>query len=176
MKFFGKTNLLKRALISGLILFIIFPNVVSANSSWHWVTISPMKALPLAIIFTLFVETLGIIKFGKITHRLRAFLVIVFANITSFIAPYIYSMLRLARFYGTGWDYSWERAFNNGPNYIIRFAYFLLTLCIEIPLVYFLLKKDSKNKNYLVFSILIVNIATTLMVAILERLFCRGQW
>ena len=170
------TGMMKRVLLWCIVLPGISAITVSANSSWHWVTGSPMKALPLAVILTLAIETLGILRFGKIRDRLRTFVVVAFANIVSFVAPYIYSASRLLRFYGSGWLYPWERAFNNGPNYIIRFAYLLLTLCVEVPLVYFLLKNYSKNKKMFLLSIIIVNVVTTISVAVLERLLCRGKW
>lgn len=176
MKGVTKVTLMKRTLLCCIMLSIISPITVSANSSWHWVTTSPLKALPLAVILTLAIETLGVIHFGKIANRFRTFIVVTFANIVSFLVPYIYNTFRLSRFYGSGWIYAWERSFNNGPNYIIRLAYLILTLCIEIPLVYFLLKNCSKNKKILMFTIVIVNVITTILVAVLERLICQGQW
>lgn len=176
MKSMAKPVLIKYTLLCCIMLSILSPIVVSANSSWHWVTTSPMKALPLAVILTLAIEILGVINFGKISNGLRAFIVVSFANIVSFIVPYIYSSFRLSRFYGSDWIYAWERSFNNGPNYIIRLAYLILTLCIEIPLVYFLLKDFCKNKKLFIFTIVIANVITTIVVAVLERIMCQGQW
>lgn len=176
MRGIAKETLMKRTLLCCIMLAFFSPIVVSANSSWHWVTTSPLKALPLAVILTLTIETLGIIHFGRIANKLRAFIIVAFANIVSFIAPNIYSTIWLYRFYGSGWIYAWERSFNNGPNYIIRLAYLILTLCTEIPLVYFLLRNFSRNKKKFIFIIFIVNVITTIVVAVLERLICQGQW
>ncbi len=176
MKNTNRYKLAKRTLLCYILLFYICPLKVLANSSWHWVTISPMKVLPLAIVLTLSIETWGVIAYGQVKEKVRVFVIVTFANIVSFVTPYIYSTCILNRFYGSGWAYAWERAFNNGPNYIIRFVYLILTLCIEVPLVYFLLKNQSSNKKKLLLIAIAINIITTVVVAVLERLLCQGQW
>lgn len=176
MKNIKKYNLVKQTLLCCILLFVIYPERVLANSSWNWLTVSPMSVLPFAIILTLAIETWGINVYGKVKGKVNVFIIVTFANIVSFIAPYIYSTSILNRFYGSGWGYAWERAFNNGPNYIIKLAYLLLTLFIEVPLVYFLLKNQSNNKKKLLFITIVVNVITTIAVAVLERLLCQGQW
>lgn len=171
-----KYKLVKRALLCCILLFVIYPVRVLANSSWHWVTVSPMKVLPFAIILTLAIESWGVIVYGKVRGKVRTFVIVTYANIASFIAPYIYSTYQLNRFYCSGLDYAWDRAFNNGPNYIIRFVYLMLTLCTEVPLVYFLLKNRSNNKKRLLLVTIAVNVITTIVVAVMERFLCQGQW
>lgn len=97
-------------------------------------------------------------------------------NIDTGYGVYLYSACKLSEFYGSGLVYAWERAFNNGPNYIIRFAYLILTLCIEVPLVYFSLRNRSNDKKRLLIVIITVNVITTILVGVLERLLCQGQW
>jgi len=176
MKNINKYKFVKRAFLCCILLIIICPDRVLANSSWHWVTVSPMTVLPFAIILTLAMEWWGVIKFGKVGDKVRAFIIVTIANIASFIAPYLYSACKLSEFYGSGLVYAWERAFNNGPNYIIRFAYLILTLCIEVPLVYFSLRNRSNDKKRLLIVIITVNVITTILVGVLERLLCQGQW
>lgn len=176
MKNTNKYKLVKRALQCCILLFVIYPVRVLANSSWHWVTVSPMKVLPFAIILTLAIESWGVIIYGKVGQKVRTFVIVTFANIASFIAPYIYSTYKLNRFYCSGLDYAWERAFNNGPNYIIRLVYLILTLCIEVPLVYFLLRNQSNDKKRLLLVTIAVNVITTIIVGVLERFLCQGRW
>jgi hypothetical protein len=166
----------KIILLCCMLLFTLYPKTAMANSSWHWVTVSPMRVLPAAIVLTLAIETWGVVVYGKIKEKIRAFIVVTFANIASFAAPYVYRTFKLNRFYGSGWSNAWERAFNNGPNFIIRSLYLILTLCIEVPLVYFLLRNHSKDKRNLLLAIIILNVITTVIVAILERLICLGRW
>lgn len=176
MRGIAKKRMMKCTLVCSILLMLFSPAVVSANSSWRWVTMSPMKALPVAVVLTLVVETIGIIHFGQIASKLRAFIIVAIANIASFLAPYLYSSIQLKVLYGEVWFYALERSFNNGPNYIVRSGFLLLTLCIEMPLVYFLLRKCSKNKKALVFTIFITNVITTVLVGVLERIICKGQW
>jgi len=112
VKIFKKYKLVKQALLCCILLFAIYPVGVLANSSWHWVTVSPMRILPIAIILTLAIETWGVIVYGKVEEKVRVFFIVTFANITSFTAPYIYSTYFLNGFYYSGWGYAWERAFN----------------------------------------------------------------
>ena len=62
------------------------------------------------------------------------------------------------------------------PQYIIGPFYYVLTIGIELPIVYFFIKKESTNKKRLVNTIIIVNLITTLITFIIERLICKGTW
>lgn len=67
---------------------ILFPSTAYANSSWHWVTTSPLTVLPCAVIFTLLIETIAVVKFGKVDNRNKAFVIVSLANLLSFLVPY----------------------------------------------------------------------------------------
>lgn len=155
------------------IFFIIFPATAYANSSWHWVTTSPMTIFPFAIILTLLVETVSAVKFGSVSDAKKAFLVVSLANLLSFLAPYLE---RAYRFIPTSGGFSISAAFNRGPYYIVLMEYLLLTIIVELPVVYFLLKDFSASKRNLLISIILSNAATTVIVAVLERLICIGMW
>lgn len=152
-----------------------FTQVISANSSWHWVTISPYRILPLAILLTLAIEILGTIKFNQWKNRgfFKICVVFILANIMSFLAPYLY---RAYRFIPTSGGYDIGGAFNKGPFYMIMLGYLLLTLIVELPTTYLTLKKDVKKPLRLLLTVTTLNIATTLTVALLERVLCKGIW
>jgi len=152
---------------------LLFPLIVYANSSWHWVTMSPMKVLPFAIIITLLIETVAIMKFGKVSNGKKTVIIVCLANLMSFLAPYIE---RAYRFIPTSGGFSITAAFNKGPYYIVLLGYLLLTIIVELPIVYFMLRKDSSNKINLLSSIIVFNIVTTVLVAVSERILCIGQW
>lgn len=160
------------------ILCLIFPTIAWANSSWHWVTVSPKQILPIAVIVTLAVETIGLITFGKVRGNLRAFIAVAFANTVSFVTPYLERAVPM--FYrGTvpgDWNHAWDKAFNAGPYYMVGIGYFLLTILLELPLIYCFLRKHTESKKQLFIAIIFVNIITTAIVAIMERIFCQGQW
>ena len=39
-----------------------------ANSSWHWLTSSPLVVLPFAIVLTLVIETFAVVKYGRVSN------------------------------------------------------------------------------------------------------------
>ena len=155
----------------GFMFFLYY--ITLANSSWHWVTVSPMKILPVAIISTLSIESLSIGKSSGISNNKKTFMVVSLANLFSFLAPYLF---RAYSFIPTSGRFSLSAAFNKGPFYIVLTGYLVLTLVVELPIVYILLKKEARNKLKLFVSILASNIITTLLVAFFERLICKGLW
>jgi len=154
---------------------LLYTIAASANSSWHWVTYSPKKILPYAVLFTLLIETVGIMKIGKINELKKTITVIAIANIVSFIFPYIERAIRFRAVAG-GFIYAWSKAFDSGPYYLIMLGYFVLTLVIEMPVVYYLLREHSRNKKHLLYAIVSCNLITTIGVFIIERLVSHGQW
>ncbi|MDD2480685.1 MAG: hypothetical protein PHC44_08665 [Lutispora sp.] len=155
------------------ILVLLLSSAVYANSSWHWVTISPLTVLPFAVIFTLLIETILVVKLGKVSNNKKTFAIVSLANLLSFLAPYLE---RAYRFIPTSGGYSILAAFDKGPYYMILGGYLFLTITVELPIVYFLLRKESLNKKRLIVAILSSNILTTLLVAICERMICMGRW
>lgn len=144
-----------------------------ANSSWHWLTASPLKVFPFAVVLTLLIETISVVKLGKVTDSKKALLTVSCANLFSFLAPYIE---RAYRFIPTSGGFSILAAFNKGPFYIVLAGYLLLTILVELPIVYFLLRKNTGDKKSLIISILLSNTLTTILVAVCERLICIGRW
>ncbi len=168
---------MKQRLSIVAILTVVFSfslySISYANSSWHWVTTSPIKVLPFAIILTLLIEAVALIKFGEIANYKKTFLIVTFANLVSFLVPYL---IRAYRFIPTSGGYDLWAAFNKGPYYIVLTGYLVLTIIVELPIVYFLLKKEVKKQSKLIVSIVTSNIITTLLVAFFERLICKGIW
>ncbi|KJF28202.1 hypothetical protein TZ02_05060 [Clostridium aceticum] len=171
---------LKYVFATSLLVFLTFGNsFVYANSSWRWLTSSPKELLPIAIIFTLAIEYIGILSLGKLHlikwERIKIFGIIVLANIASFILPYIIRAYTLRPISG-GWVNAWRDAFTKGPYYIVLFGYLFLTLLVEVPIVYGFLKKYTLSKKFLMSLIILLNIITTCIVAIIERTLYHGQW
>lgn len=164
---------LSNVMILSISFLILFQGDAYANSSWHWVTVSPLKVLPFAVVVTLLAETFAVIKIGRTEDAKRVFLVVGCANLFSFLAPYIE---RAYRFIPTSGGFSITAAFNKGPYYMVLAGYLLLTVIVELPVVYLLLRRNAGSKRGLVISILVSNIITTLFVAVCERLICIGQW
>jgi ABC-type uncharacterized transport system fused permease/ATPase subunit len=151
-----------------------------ANSSWYWLTDPPLTSLlPFAIIFTLAVETIAIIIFGKATKKIKAFCVVLMANILSFASSFIDPISKQMLLYDYSINLSFdliEQSVKYSQYYIVAFWYLILTLVVEMPVVYFLLRKDTSYRKRLILSILISNIITTAAVAICERVFYIGVY
>lgn len=167
-----KKNVTTTFLLTTLFI-LMFTTVSNANSSWHWVTVSPLKVLPFAVLFTLLIETAAIVLVGKVADIKKSFIVVALANIFSFLAPYVF---RAYRFIPTSGGFNLLAAFNKGPYYIVLAGYLVLTIIVELPIVYFMLKREAKGKMGLILSILMSNIITTILVALCERQICIGRW
>ena len=140
---------------------------VYANSSWHWISKTrPFDVLPIAIMVTLIVECVGIIKFAK-TNRGRSVFVILLGNLASFLAPYLLAL--------NSW-YGFENTINHTPFYSIGIGYLVITLLVEFPIVFFGLQKNVVSKKRLIFTIIFTNVITTVFTCILERTLCQGAW
>lgn len=140
---------------------------VLANSSWHWVSQSkPYHILPIAVIITLLIEVVGIIRFAK-TGKTKTIITVIIANIISYAMPYILALC--------GW-YGFEKTLNNTPFYNIGIAYLMMTLIVELPVVCSVLEPDTPNKKRLIITVTAVNVVTTVVTFFLERALCHGVW
>lgn len=143
----------------------------NANSSWHWLTkTTPVTLLPLAVVLTLAVEYIAVKKINTLHASGKLFLVICLANLASFLLPF--AMLLVPSEVG----YTFEMSVNHLPIYIVGLGYLILTLVVEVPLVYRCLRRHAQQKKRLVYSIVASNVVTTIVVGTMERIVCRGQW
>ena len=54
--------------------------------------------------------------------------------------------------------------------------FLIMTLAVELPVVYKVMKKHVQNKRMLLWTIIGSNTVTTIMVAIIERMITEGAW
>lgn len=155
-----------------LILLSGFSFSAFANSSWVWISETrPYDVLPFVAVATLIIETLAINLFLKIGNWHKVFFGVLIGNLISFAVPYIgYS--NTVPYYDMPLSFILER----GPFYTVGAAFLFLTVAVELPFIYFWLKKNVKNKKLLVLVTVVANVVTTAMVALVERLLCHGQW
>ena len=160
--------------VVSILFSLVFPVFVSANSSWVWISETrPYDILPFVVIGTLLIETVSVNLVSRIGNWYKTFFVVFVGNIISFAVPYIgYS--NTTPYADAG--YTLSEIINRGPYYTVGAAFLLLTLIIELPVVYFLLKKDADNKKKLALCIVLANIVTTVLVAVVERTLCYGRW
>ena len=150
---------------------MLFATTAYANSSWHWLTKRPFDILPYVVIGTLLIEHTIIKMINSITCSFRLFIIIFLANIASFLLPYaVWFIPDDSRIY------TLEMAIKYLPTYNIGGLFVFLTLIVEIPIVYVSVKRFVTDKKRLLVSIITVNIVTTIMAAVVERVFCKGSW
>ena len=140
-----------------------------ANSSWIWISKTrPVDVLPWVAACTILIEWLFL---GKAIRSMKCLGIVSLANIASFLAPFIVNILL---YQAEGFDYI--EYLEHYPSYIVGAVYASVTIAIELPIVYHLLKKTVPDRKKLMGSIVIANIITTVLVAVVERLVCRGRW
>ncbi|MBR2417106.1 MAG: hypothetical protein IKB12_00605 [Clostridia bacterium] len=154
------------------LLILAFSFTAFANSSWVWISETrPYDVLPFVAIATLIIETAALNLILKTGNWHKVFSGVLIGNLISFAVPYIgYS--NTPPYYDMPLSYILER----GPFYTVGAAFLFLTVAVELPFIYFWLKKDVKNKKLLVLVTVVANVVTTAMVALVERLLCEGYY
>ncbi len=168
-----KKNNFCMSFFTALIMSLSFSVTAFANSSWRWITESrPYDVLPFVIVFTLFTETYFIKHFCNIERTDRVFIPVFIGNIISYAMPYITDALIVRSEHLYTLSEFWDR----GHFYTVGTVFLLMTLVAEIPVVYAFLKKKATNPKTLLKAAFAVNVLTTVIVALTERIICRGRW
>ena len=156
-----------------IMLITAFGFSAFANSSWVWISEArPYDVLPFVAAATLAIETAAYNILLKIDNWHKVFFGVLIGNLISFAVPYIgYS--NTTPYAGV---YTLKEILNRGPFYTVGTAFLLLTVIIEVPFMCFYLRKDAKDKKLTVAVAVLVNVVTTVLVALTERLLCHGHW
>ena len=171
--FVMKKNNLCVSLILVIFFSVGFSFTALANSSWVWITESrPYDVLPFVIVFSLVAETYAIKIFAGVKNTAEAFVPVLIGNILSYALPYV-DHSQITPYAGY---YTLAQIIETGPHYTVGTIFLVITLAVEIPVVYLLLRKKAENKKHLIYVTLAVNIITTVVVALIERIICRGHW
>jgi hypothetical protein len=165
-----KNNKMTLVLIM-IVVIALFPLNAFADSSWIWISEKrPFDILPWVAIGTILIEWLSIWLIPKTGQALKALGTVTLANAASFLLPYAFLKASLS-WYGT-----FDHILDSGPHYIVSGAFLLLTIIIEMPIVYNVLKSNVQSKRMLQITIIVSNIITTAGVAVIERLITEGHW
>ncbi|MBQ9860021.1 MAG: hypothetical protein IJO76_05035 [Clostridia bacterium] len=144
---------------------------VSANSSWRWISETrPYDVLPFVVVLTLVVEIGGLCALNQIGQIHKCGFYVILGNLLSFAAPYI--LLRLF----PAPPYEFAQTLEHTPFYTVGAAYLVLTVLIEVPVVYTALRKTVGSRKQLLVTLLCLNVITTVLTAVAERVFCQGTW
>ena len=159
-----------RIIVLSSLMLLILPQAVFADSSWCWLTDTrPFDILPPVALATIVIEVLAIWLIPNTGKLMKTAVAVILANAASFLLPY--ALLLNDPVYP-----KFDDMLNAGPNYIVGAGFVILTLVLEIPIVYNLLKKHVDSKKKLLWSIIGSNIVTTAMVAVIERIVTDGYW
>ena len=165
----SKTSL--RISIMIMALMALFSLNAFADSSWVWISEKrPFDILPWVALGTILIEWLSIWLIPKTGHALKVLGIVMIANAASFLLPYAFLKADLS-WYGT-----FEHILDSGPHYIVSGVFLLLTISIEMPIVYNALKKQVQDRKKLKVVIIISNIITTAGVTVIERIITKGHW
>ncbi len=166
-----KYKLISTFIIS-LILLQLFNLTTFANSSWVWISETrPYDVLPWVAIGTLIIETISLIVFAKIKNGFKVFTFVTIANAISFAAPYLVNLMLYSN-----QMFPFDKYLEHWPSYTVGVLFCIVTILIELPIVYFSLKKETISNKKFIITIIISNVVTTILVAITERIFCVGRW
>ena len=159
-----------RVIALSCLMLLILAQAVLADSSWCWLTDTrPFDILPPVALATIVIEVLVIWLIPHTGKLIKTSVAVILANAASFLLPY--ALLLEDPVYPR-----FDDVLNAGPNYIVGFGFVVLTLLIEIPVIYNLLKKHVDSRKKLLWSIIGSNIVTTAMVAVIERMVTDGYW
>ena len=160
-----------RILIAIMALIVLLPANAFADSSWVWISEKrPFDILPWVALGTILIEWLSIWLIPRTGHAFKVLGIVMVANAASFLLPYAFLKADLS-WYGT-----FEDILDSGPHYIVSGAFLLLTLLVEMPIVYNVLKSNMQDMKKLQLTIIVSNVITTAGVAIIERLITEGYW
>lgn len=118
-------------------LMCMLPATASGNSSWIWLSEArPYDVLPFVAVITIVIEAAAIwYVLGK-QHLLKIAIVVVIANLLSFAAPYWFlydETLRMPL-------KPFPELMEYGHYYTVGVIFLLMTLLVELPVVFFTLR------------------------------------
>ena len=156
-----------------LMMICLLPITASANSSWIWLSEArPYDVLPFVALITIAIETAALwYVLGK-KHLVKIAVVVVIANLLSFAAPYLFwydESIRMPL-------KPFPELIEYGHYFTVGTIFLIMTLVLEIPVVFLTLRKYAKGKWRFLLTVAGVNVVTTIITAAAERIFCYGQW
>ena len=141
-----------RILIVIMVLMMLLPVNAFADSSWVWISEKrPFDILPWVALGTILIEWLCICFIPKTGHAFKVLGIVMVANAASFLLPYAFLKADLS-WYGT-----FEHILDSGPHYIVSGVFLLITLLVEMPIVYNVLKSKVQDKRVLQLTIIVSN-------------------
>jgi hypothetical protein len=155
---------------------------IFANSSWYLYANEPYTVLPYVIIFTLLFEIIFILYFIRIRNIKQIFygtIVIIIANTFSFLLTLVLFGLtepNIPKEIGNEYIEKIIFSLHHWQYFINGFGFLGLTLIIEIPIIYNMLKNNVENKRRLIIILLLANTITTVIISIYGGIRFNETW
>ncbi|MGI6605406.1 MAG: hypothetical protein GX062_06500 [Firmicutes bacterium] len=164
---------MRRALFIIFVILVVFftPSpTVHANSSWQWLTVRPCDVLLLILALIALMEAGVVTRFARVLDARKSFVVVLLANAVSHLFPYGLRMLAC-----------WHKfrcvcKALDAPYYTVGTYSLIMTAVVELPAVYFVLRRLVDDTRRLGWILVLANISSTLVAAGVERLLCHGHW
>ena len=155
------------------LVLVLVPLTASANSSWIWLSEArPYDVLPFVAVITIAIETAALWYVLGRKHLVKIAVVVVIANLLSFTAPYLIWYDETIRMPLKPFPELMEY----GHYFTVGTIFLIMTLVLEIPVVFLTLRKYAKGKWRFLLTVAGANVVTTIITAAAERIFCYGQW
>lgn len=157
----------KKALLETFVFIILtfcFTPTVFANSIWtkRMDNYSYMEHFPYIIIGTLIIEILALLAVTGMKKPLKVIGAVVLANAASFLIPEM--IINVIMFNGNHFEFF--MLFNT--YWVLNVIFIIITIVIELPIIWVILRKDEKNVKALLLTTVAVNIFTTVVTAFID--------
>lgn len=145
-------------------LTFLFAFSASANSIWtkRMENYSYMEHFPYIIIGTLIIEALAILAVTKMKKPLKVIGAVVLANATSFLIPE--TIINVMIYNGNRFEIF--MLFNT--YWFLNVIFIIITIAIELPIIWAVLRKDVKKVKVLLLMTVAVNVFTTVVTALID--------
>lgn len=156
-----------------VLICMLVPLTASANSSWRWLSETrPYDVLPFVAVITIVIETAALWVVLEKKQLVKIAVVVMIANLLSFAAPYLFLYDETIRMPLKPFPELMEY----GYYFTVGAIYLIMTLIVELPVVFLTLRKHAKGKWQFLLIVAGANVVTTIITAAAERIFCYGQW
>lgn len=161
-----KTGKAMGTMLTALAVAMCLTGAAWANTSWVWLTDArPGDVLPFTAAATIAIEFCAAYFVGRTGRPWKTLIVVVLANLMSFIWPYLLMKFGNAQTGHGVWD----------TGYFVGVIFLLITVAIELPITYYNLKPGAQSSKRLLWTVIAANVVTTAMCAVVERLYCHGS-
>lgn len=149
---------------------LTLPTVGLAHAYWIWKSeLRPYDVLPVALVIGTAIEVCALMFIAKVRRPWKALIILLVINVLSILIPFVIYAMR-----DSSLGLTLAQRIERIP-YLIGIIYGFALILFKMPIEFFTLKRDAPSNQKLFWVVLITNIITTSLYAIMERTFCWGR-